>query len=149
MNLGDCTAATGLVTLFVACDFEIGRMTLKIIGQLSCASRSSAHYSIAIVLFKLEPSPRKAQIWQNLLWPLEVSGLTLTFCTDITFVHGNYRWKFRDDKMRGTLDKRCGRYTDKQMEIRTDKGVYQTACSLAKNCVQPSSACWWFGPVSS
>ena len=30
-------------------------------------------------------------------WPL-----TLTFCTDITSVHGNIFWKFHDDTMMGT-----------------------------------------------
>ena len=31
------------------------------------------------------------------LWPL-----TLTFCMDITSVHGNNSWKFHDDMMMGT-----------------------------------------------
>ena len=33
---------------------------------------------------------------------LDIWPLTLTFCMDITFVHGNTPWKFCDDGMGGT-----------------------------------------------
>ena len=47
------------------------------------------------------------------LWPL-----TLAFCTDITSVNGNNSWKFKDDKMTGTLSKRCDGWTDGQTEAK-------------------------------
>ena len=47
-------------------------------------------------------------------WPL-----ILTFCMDIIFVNGNYSWKFHDDKIRGTLWKRCDRQTDRQTDGQT------------------------------
>ena len=56
-------------------------------------------------------------------WPL-----TLTFCMDITFDHGNNSWKFHDDTMMGTWWKRCDRRTDR----RTDWTIHRAAWSQLK-----------------
>ena len=60
------------------------------------------------------------------LWPL-----TLTFCMDITFDHGNNSWKFHDDTMMGTWWKRCDRQTDGQTDRRTDRRTENTICRAA------------------
>ena len=67
------------------------------------------------------------------LWPL-----TLTFCMDITFDHGNNSWKFHDDTMMGTWWKRCDRQTDGRTDRQTDRrtdGLNQSYSCLvaAKN----------------
>ena len=65
-------------------------------------------------------SPETAKLGGDLcdldLWPL-----TLTFCMDITFDHGNNSWKFHDDTMMGTWWKRCDRQTDGRTDRRTDR----------------------------
>ena len=64
-------------------------------------------------------SPETAKLGVDLcdldLWPL-----TLTFCMDITFDHGNNSWKFHDDTMMGTWWKRCDRQTDGRTDRQTD-----------------------------
>ena len=53
------------------------------------------------------PETAKFGFWPSWSWPL-----TLILCMDITFVNGNHSWKFYDDRMTGTLSKRCDRQTD-------------------------------------
>ena len=75
-------------------------------------------------------SPETATLGVDLcdldLWPL-----TLTFCMDITFDHGNNSWKFHDDTMMGTWWKRCDRQTDRQTDGRTDARTENTICRAA------------------
>ena len=76
----------------------------KTIGHLSYATSSFVHHFIAISEFKLE-LVRKRQIQVKIcfdLCDLDLWPLTLTFCMDITSVHGNNSWKFHDDTMMGT-----------------------------------------------
>ena len=78
-------------------------------------------------------SPETAKLGVDLcdldLWPL-----TLTFCMNITSVHGNNSWKYHDDTMMGTWWKRCDGRTDRQTDGRTD-GLNQSYSCLvtAKN----------------
>ena len=75
-------------------------------------------------------SPETVKLGRDLcdldLWPL-----TLTFCMDITFDHGNNSWKFHDDTMMGTWWKRCDRQTDGQTDRRTDRRTENTICRAA------------------
>ena len=61
-------------------------------------------------------SPETAKLGVDLrdldLWPL-----TLTFCMDITSVHGNNSWKFHDDTMMGTWWKRRSENDDTPQPI--------------------------------
>ena len=61
------------------------------------------------------------------LWPL-----TLTFCMDITFDHGNNSWKFHDDTMMGTWWKRCDRRTDRRTDRQTENTICRAAWSQLK-----------------
>ena len=76
-------------------------------------------------------SPETAKLGVDLcdldLWPL-----TLTFCMDITFDHGNNSWKFHDDTMMGTRWKRCDRQTDGQTDGRTENTICRAAWSQLK-----------------
>ena len=75
-------------------------------------------------------SPETAKLGVDLcdldLWPL-----TLTFCMDITFDHGNNSWKFHDDTMMGTWWKRCDRQTDGRTDRQTDRRTENTICRAA------------------
>ena len=62
--------------------------------------------------------------WVHDLCDLDLWPLTLTICIYITFVNGNMNsWKFQDDRMTGTLSKRCDRWTDWQTDGRTERSV--------------------------
>ena len=85
---------------FVPCDLEIWEMTLKnnrapllCYIKLCPSFRSHLWIRTAVVVRK---SPHWGKICFDIcdldLWPL-----TLTFRTDITFVHDNISWKFHDD----------------------------------------------------
>ena len=67
-------------------------------------------------------SPETVKLGRDLcdldLWPL-----TLTFCMDITFDHGNNSWKFHDDTMMGTWWKRCDRQTDRLRDLIAATGL--------------------------
>ena len=82
--------------------------------------------------------------------------LTLTFCMDITFDHGNNSWKFHDDTMMGTWWKRCDRRTDRQTDRRTDRqtdGLNQSySCLVAAKNIKMSTLlaiCEGNSPVTS
>ena len=60
-------------------------------------------------------SPETAKLGFD-LYDLDLWPLTFTVCMDITFVNGNNSRKFHDDKMTGTLWKRCNRRTDGQTD---------------------------------
>ena len=94
----------------VPCDLRIWWVTLKTEGNLSFAASSFIHHYIAICEFKLELWSGNGQMgfWPQCPWPL-----TLTFCTDITFVIGNNSEKFHDDTVMGTQWK-CAK--DKRIE---------------------------------
>ena len=84
----------------------------KTIEHLFYATSSFIHHFVTISEFKhWIYSPEMPKLGRNLFWP----PWPLTFCMDITFVNGNYPWKFHDDMIAGTLWKRC------QTERRTDK----------------------------
>ena len=76
-------------------------------------------------------SPETVKLGRDLcdldLWPL-----TLTFCMDITFDHGNNSWKFHDDTMMGTWWKRCDRQTDRRTDGRTENTICRAAWSQLK-----------------
>ena len=61
---------------------------------------------------------RKRLSW--VLTDLDLWPLTLTFCMDITSVHGNNSWKFHDDTMMGTWWERCDGRTDRRTDGRTE-----------------------------
>ena len=81
-------------------------------------------------------SPETAKLVFDLygvyLWPL-----TLLFCMDITFVYGNYTWKFHDDTMRRTLSKMCDSRTERRTDGWTDRrtawNIHRAAWSQLKN----------------
>ena len=77
-------------------------------------------------------SPETAKLVVDLcdldLWPL-----TLTFCMDITFDHGNNSWKFHDETMLGTWWKRCDRRTERQTDGQTENTICRAAWSQLKN----------------
>ena len=66
----------------------------KTIGRLFFATSSFVHHFVAIGEFKLELQSRNAQSGSNLmifyLRDLDLWPLTLTFCMDITLVHGHH-----------------------------------------------------------
>ena len=66
----------------------------KTIGHLLFATSSFVHHFVAIGEFKLELQSRNAQSGSNLmifyLCDLDLWPLTLTFCMDITLVHGHH-----------------------------------------------------------
>ena len=69
-------------------------------------------------------SPETAK-WGYDLCDLDLWPLTLTFCTDVTFVIGNNFWKFHDDTMMGTVKKVW--QTDRQ----TDWTSHSLSCLVA------------------
>ena len=103
---------------FVRCDLEIWQMTMKnnrapflyYIKLYACII--SSPYVNSNWSYGPEAVKRSHGFCDLDLWPL-----TLTFCTDITFVNRNNSWKFQYDTMTGTLSKRCDRRTDRQTEI--------------------------------
>ena len=67
--------------IFVPCDIEILRMTLKTIGHLIYATSRFEHHFIAICEFELELQSEKSQFWVNLFFlpcDLEIWRITLT-----------------------------------------------------------------------
>ena len=108
-------------------------------GHLFYTTSSFVHNFVAICKFELElQSGNAPKLGQNLFWPLWPwpLNLTLTFCMGIIFVNGNDSWKFNDDKMTGTLWKRCHRqmegWTDRQIDGRMDRSDLRAAWSQLK-----------------
>ena len=61
---------------------------------------------------------RKSPNWDKIcfdLYDLDLWPLTLTFCMDITFLHGKNFWKFHDDTMTGIVKKM--QQTDGRTEV--------------------------------
>ena len=114
-NISKLTIESLWFALFVPCDVEIRRMTLKnnrappLCYLKLCASfRSHLWIQTGVTVRK---RPKWGKICFDLcdidLWPL-----TLNFCMDITFVNGNNSWKSHDDAMTATLWKGCHSWTD-------------------------------------
>ena len=102
------------------CDLEIWRMTFKNNrAPLLCCFQLCAWFYCHMWIQTGVKSPETAKLGVDLcdldLWPL-----TLSFCMDITFDHGNNSWKFHNDTMMGTWWKRCYRQTDRRTDRRTD-----------------------------
>ena len=60
-----------------------------------------------------------------------MTSVTLTFCMDITSVKGNNSWKFQDDTMTRTLQKRCDERTVGRMDRWKEGGQDTSACKIA------------------
>ena len=75
-------------------------------------------------------SPEMAKLGVDLC-DLDLWALTLTFCMDITFDHGNNSWKFHDDTMMETWWKRCDRQTDGRTDRQTDSQTENTISRAA------------------
>ena len=66
----------------------------RAIGRsLFYATWSYVHYFVAICVFNLQLWSGKTQNGTK----FALNPVTLTFCTDITFVHSNNYWKFHDE----------------------------------------------------
>ena len=110
------------------CDLDIWWMTLKNNRALHlCCFQLCAWFHCHMWIQTGVKSPETTKLGVDLCdldrWPL-----TLTFCMDITFDHGNNSWKFHDDTMMGTWWKRCDRRTDR----RTDWTIHRAAWSQLK-----------------
>ena len=77
------------------------------------------------------------------LWPL-----TLTFCMDITFDHGNNSWKFHDDTMMGTWWKRCDRQTDGRTDWTSHIAAWSQLKTLGPLFYATSSFVHHFGAIA-
>ena len=97
--------------------FKFDGWPWKTIGHLFYATSRFVHHFITYVNSNWSYGPETAK-WGHDLCDLDLWPLTLTCCMDITSVNGNISYKFQDDRMRGTLSKRCGRRTDGQTERR-------------------------------
>ena len=92
---------------FVLYDLEIWQMTLKTnrAPLLYMPHQALCLIQSPYVNSNWSYSPETLKLGFDLcdldLWPL-----TLTFCMDITFVNGNYPWKFHEDTMIRTLSTR-------------------------------------------
>ena len=108
------------------CDFEIWRMTLKNNrAPLLCCFQLCAWFHCHMWI------QTGVRVRKRLSWVL--TSVTLTFCMDITFDHGNNSWKFHDDTMMGTWWKRCDRQTDGQTDRQTDGRTENTICRAARS----------------
>ena len=104
-------------TIFLSCGtLKFGRWLWKTIEHPFYTTSSFVHQLKAICEFKLELRFGNAQIGAKFV----STSMTLTFCTDNTFVNGNHSWKFHDNTMTGTLWKRCHTQTDRQTNRQTD-----------------------------
>ena len=116
--------------LFVPCDLEIWRMTLKnnrapLLCHIKLCTSFHCHMWIQTGV----------TVRKQLSCDLDLWSLTLAFHMDITFVNGNHSWKFHDDTMTGTLWKRCHRQTDRRTGRRMDRCVLRAAWSQLKTMV--------------
>ena len=112
------------------CDLEIWRMTLKNNrAPLLCCFQLCAWFHCHMWI-QTGVRVRKRLSWV-LTSDLDLWPLTLTFCMDITFDHGNNSWKFHDDTMMGTWWKRCDRRTDGRTDRQTDRRTENTICRAA------------------
>ena len=66
------------------------------------------------------------------LCDLNLWSLTLTFCMDLTLVRVDNFWKFHDDTMMETYQKRCDMRTDRQTDKRTENTIHRAARSQLK-----------------
>ena len=99
---------------FQPCDLQIWQTTLKNNRTLLLSNIKIFHHFIVICEFKLELQSGKDLVG---FWPLWPWPVTLTFCVDTTLVNGNNSWKFSDDTMTGTLQKRWNRRTDRRTSV--------------------------------
>ena len=129
---------------FVPCGLEIWPMTLKnnrapLLCDIKLCISSHCHMWVQTGV-----TVQKRLNW--VLTSVTLTFLTLTVCTDITFVNGNNSWKFHDDTITGTLWKRCNRHWDRRTDGRTmdcrpldlsGTGLdsYGTACMLPTNLI--------------
>ena len=103
------------------CDVEIWRMTLKNNrAPLLFCFQLCAWFHCHMWIQTGVKSPETAKLGVDLC-DLDLWALTLTFCMDITFDHGNNSWKFHDDTMMETWWKRCDRQTDGRTDRQTDR----------------------------
>ena len=113
------------------CDLEIWRKTLKNNRAPPLCCFQLCAWFHCHMWIQTGVRVRKRLSWV-LTCDLDLWPLTLTFCMDITFDHGNNSWKFHDDTMMGTWWKRCDRQTDRRTDGRTENTICRAAWSQLK-----------------